>query len=442
MEKLGALVFAVTIASPSFGCVSYEDSAAVFDRTKLHSIEITVDDAYLHTLETDLVTRVPCTVSYDGEVVEGAGIRQKGNEAKKLRDDNPSFSIKFNEGDSAATLSQLKKILLNGSNQDESFMREMIASDLYAKAGVPAPRIAHAQVRLNGLDMGIFIVAEAVNGGFLYDRFGGDVSGGLYEGPCCGDFVDNVSGLVLDDEEEGSGDREELRALASVIKAASDGELEAKLDEVLDTKRMYTVFALDAALGHWDDYFYGAGKDHGVVKGPNNFYLFYQLDDGRFVFLSHGMDRILEVPLGWAGAEVHPACSDKDDGDSCAYFEPETPKASLVGRRIDEIPAMKARFQGELSRIVTEVWDEEAILASIDQAKEVIRSASGAGEKTAIDLAEYDIHVGAFKDLIRARRIALDPGVVCGDFVVLGFETCDDGNTNDGDGCSSKCRKE
>ena len=33
-------------------------------------------------------------------------------------------------------------------------------------------------------------------------------------------------------------------------------------------------------------------------------------------------------------------------------------------------------------------------------------------------------------------------GVTCGDGVILGDETCDDGNTNDGDGCSSTCRIE
>lgn len=30
-------------------------------------------------------------------------------------------------------------------------------------------------------------------------------------------------------------------------------------------------------------------------------------------------------------------------------------------------------------------------------------------------------------------------GVVCGDWIVAPSETCDDGNTNNGDGCSSTC---
>src|SRR5205823_6327312 len=38
--------------------------------------------------------------------------------------------------------------------------------------------------------------------------------------------------------------------------------------------------------------------------------------------------------------------------------------------------------------------------------------------------------------------VGFDKPAVCGDHVLDDGEQCDDGNTNDGDGCSAKCRNE
>ncbi|WP_437811183.1 CotH kinase family protein [Sorangium sp. So ce1078] len=397
----------LVVASQS-GCpVGEETGEAVFDRTKLHKIAITVDEAHLEQLATDLEARVPCTLSYDGEVVSDVGIRQKGNKLVEL-EDKPSFSVKIDEFDEQAELHGIKKLLLNNAKQDSAFLREQIGGDLHDRAGVPAPRTAHAVVTLNGVDKGIYVVTEAVDKRFLRRHFGEvNDEGALYEGPCCGDFVDDIGAAELDGgEDKGAA---ALRALADAIRDTPDEQLAAKLSEHLDLDRFITSFALETLLGHWDGYAYRA----------NNYYIYKNPADGRFVFMPHGMDRILDDP----------------------YFDTETAPVAVLPRRIREIPALDERFRAELDRIASSAWDEPATLAAIDQAAQVIGTAS-AGEATRDDLAEFTEHASALRDDLKLRRTLIDPAIACGDGNVGGLETCDDGNTAAGDGCSAACRVE
>ncbi|WP_437598664.1 CotH kinase family protein [Sorangium sp. So ce590] len=402
-----ALSLLLVVASQS-GCpVDKETGEAVFDRTKLHTIAITVDGAHLNQLATDLEARVPCTLSYDGEVVRGAGIRQKGNKLVEL-EDKPSFSIKIDEFDEEAELDGLKKLLLNNAKQDSAFLREQIGGDLHDRAGVPAARTAHAVVSLNGVDKGIYVVTEALDKRFLRRHFGEvNDEGALYEGPCCGDFVDDLGAAELDGgEDKGAA---ALRALAAAIRDTPDEQLAAKLSQHLDLDRFITSFALEALVGHWDGYAYRA----------NNYYMYKNPADGRFVFMPHGMDRILDDPR----------------------FDTETAPVAVLPRRIREIPALDERFRAELARIASAAWDEPAALAAIDQAAQLIGAAS-AGEATRDDQREFAEHAGALREALKLRRTLIDPAIVCGDGDVGGLESCDDGNTAGGDGCSAGCRVE
>lgn len=274
----------VLLSAVESGCTPPDSAAVVFDRTTLHTVEITVEESDMAQLATDLENRVPCTVRYDGELVEGAGVRQKGNTLVEVFS-KPSFSLKLDEVDERARLYGLSKLLLNSSEQDPTFLREMIGADMHARAGLPAARIAHALVRLNGVDEGIYVVVEAIDKEFLQRHFGKyNDEGNLYEGPCCGDFVDDIDHMELKDQVKDGRTTEDLRALADVVLSAPDAELAAKLGERLDLEGFIKGYALEALLDHWDGYSY---------KG-NNYYMYDNPDDDRFVFMPHGMDRILK----------------------------------------------------------------------------------------------------------------------------------------------------
>jgi spore coat protein CotH len=373
------LVFTLGLAIAASGCSGGEESdptASAFDRSVLHRIEITVASEHLSELETSLDARVPCTITYDGETVEEAGIRQKGNlNSVTSLTSKPSFSVKFDEFDKYGQVFGLNKILLNSAGQDPTFLRDQLGSDMYARAGLPAARTAHGLVTLNGLTYGLYVIVEAVDTTFLARTFGEyNSDGNLYEGPCCGDFTD-VSHLELKDEKDDDRSREDMEALAGVVLNTPDAELEVAVRERLDLDGFILGYALDASLGHWD----------GFSFRLNNYYMYNNPADGRFVLMPHGMDRVLE--------EV--------DFDPLAF-----PEARL-SQRVRQIPALNAAFQASMARVANEIWDAPALVAEIDKVVAAVGAAKVTDDRSEGDIAAFNEHAITWRETIAARKDVL-----------------------------------
>lgn len=353
----------------------------VFDSTILHQVTITVDSAHLSQLTVDLDNRVPCTIVYDGETVEQAGIRQKGNTAVALGD-KPSFSVRFDEFDSEARLHKLNKILLNNSVQDPSLLREKLGAEAHARVGLPAARIAHAQVTFNGIDSGIYVVVEAVDPDFLRLHFGeGNDEGNLYEGPCCGDFATDVdyrqNKMELDDEKKDDRNRNDIEALAQVIVNASDATFPTDVERILDLDQFMKMYAIEGMLLHWD----------GFAFGKNNYYMYDNPVNARFVFIPHGMDRTL--------ADLN--------------FDPSPQGVpTRLPQRIHEIPALDTRYKAHYAALKSTAWNESAMLTTIDKTVTMLNGAK-TGTRTTTDLKELNSALTDLRNVIKIQTAQIDP---------------------------------
>lgn len=376
MAPVGVLIAGLS------GCTSGDLPVAateVFDSSVLHHVDITVDAEYLPQLATDLENRVPSTIVYDGEKIAYVGIRQKGNKIIPL-EEKPSFSIRFDEFDNTADLHGLHKLLLNGTTvQDPTFLHEKLGAEAHARVGLPAARVAHAKLTLNGVDKGIYVVVESIDKDFLQLHFGKDYdNGNLYEGPCCGDFATNepyrLNDMTLDDEKKDNRTRDDINALASVITKTPDAILAAELAKKLDVDQYIKIFALEALIWHWDGYAFGL----------NNYYLYDHPLDARFVFLPHGMDQIL------------------------SNMKFDSSIQSIQGRlagRIRQVPELNARFLELEAEVNKTAWNKAVLLATIDSTATMLHNA-GSGAQTAADLKELDNalpHLRNVIDLIDAK---------------------------------------
>ncbi|HRI63113.1 MAG TPA: CotH kinase family protein [Polyangium sp.] len=383
MTTLGRLVWLLGMIALVAGC-SEEVVAPVpevFDSAVLHKIEVTVESTYLNQLATDLDNRVPCTFVYDGEPVEQAGIRQKGNTAFAL-DEKPSFSVRFDEFDSKGDLHGLHKILLNNSVQDPTFMREKLGADAHARAGIAAARIAYAQMTFNGVDGGIYVVAEAIDKDFLQLHFGKDYDeGNLFEGPCCGDFAVDANyrevEMTLDDEKKDDRTRDDINTLAQVIRDAPDATFPTDLARVLDVDEFLEIYALEVILLHWD----------GFSFGKNNYYMYDNPANSRFVFFPHGMDRILtDLNFDFSAASL----------------------ATLLPQRIRANPTLDSKFQTHLDDLGKSSWNKSTMLATIDSTSALLHQAS-AGTQTKADLALIDANLAQLRQVITIVDVEMNP---------------------------------
>ena len=72
------------------------------------------------------------------------GVRLKGMTSFRSIHEKASFSMKFDEFVEGQTYRGLKKLMFNNSVQDRTYLSELLATQLFQDAGVPASRVTHA----------------------------------------------------------------------------------------------------------------------------------------------------------------------------------------------------------------------------------------------------------------------------------------------------------
>lgn len=169
----------VITASASCG---YE--SRLFDTSKVHSIDIVMDDweEFLETCENEEYTG--CTVVIDGDSYKNVAIRAKGNTSlstvSQLGSDRYSLKIEFDHYNSAENYYGLDKLCLNNIIQDTTYMKDYLSYQLMAQMGVPSPLCSYAYITINGEDWGLYLAVEDVEDAFLERSYGSD-HGELYK---------------------------------------------------------------------------------------------------------------------------------------------------------------------------------------------------------------------------------------------------------------------
>src|SRR4029453_12390047 len=123
---------------------------------------------------------VAATVAVDGVTYSNVAVRLKGMGSFRPLQEKPSLAVKLHEYVEDQKFFGLSKIMLNNSSQDPTYLAELVSMSMFRDAGLPAPRVTHAFVELNGRKLGTYVAIEAVNKDFLRRTFK-NTSGTMYE---------------------------------------------------------------------------------------------------------------------------------------------------------------------------------------------------------------------------------------------------------------------
>lgn len=272
--------------------------------------EITLRPAELDSLRREPRKSVPGTLKCGSNSWESVGFRIKGA-AGSTRDidDLPALTLNVDKFKSGQKVFGLDKLHLNNSVQDPSRMSEIVCSDLYRRAGIPAARATHALVRLNGRDLGLYVLKEGFDRSFLNREFR-DASGNLYDG---GFLRDVDQQLELDSGKE-PPDWKDLRALDAACQIPDARQRKARLAALVDIDRFLTYTALQVMTEDWDGY----------PCNRNNYRLYNDPASGKFVFLPHGMDQMFSqggMPLNRGFQGTVAVAVFQDPGWRSAYYD-------------------------------------------------------------------------------------------------------------------------
>lgn len=264
----------------------------IFDHPTVLEFHLQLAATNLQALREHAREYTSATVIVNGQSFTNVGVKLKGA-AGSFRpvDDQPALTLHFSRWVEGRRVFGLRRLHLNNSVQDSSFMNEYLGSELYRAAGVPTPRVAWAIVHLNGRKLGLYVLKEAFEKEFLRTFFG-SADGTLYEGG----FVRDIDQALDLEVGSGRGEREDLKALLAAAREPDLTNRWEQLRRLVDVDRFARYAALAVMLCDWDGY----------PINRNNYRVYFRPSDGRAVFLPHGMDQLfqrtsMELDQGWSG---------------------------------------------------------------------------------------------------------------------------------------------
>jgi len=304
-----------------------DPSDAFFRTTAIPTLRIELAPAALERLRTQPRAYVPCRLREGtGTVYEDVAVKLKGG-AGSFRpvDETPAFTLNLDKFHEGQRFHGMEKLHLDNSVQDDTRLDEALCADLFAAAGLAAPRVTHARVTLGDRDLGVYVLKEGVDRLFLARHFE-KANGNLYDGGACQD----VDADLEKDGGKGPDDRRDLKAL---VEACAEPDLVARarrLPLVLDIEAFLTFTALERMTCHWDGY----------SMNTNNYRLYFVPPAGRAIFLPHGMDQMFGEP------------------EASVLDEP----VGLVARAVLEVPEWRRGYRARLVSLLPLFDAEKSLL--------------------------------------------------------------------------------
>ncbi len=273
-----------TSAGNQVSSQSSSTPADLFAGTNVLALSVEIEKDALEALRRHPRDWTKATVEFAGTVYSDVAVHIKGSQGSlQSIDERPALTLSFNRFVEGRKFHGLRKIHLNNSAEDPSFLMEILCSELCRKAGLPAARSAHAVVSLNGRALGLYVIKEGLTKEFL-GQFFSDTSGNLYDGGFRQDInhsLERIGGRGLDDQ----SDR------IALLRAARESDPKRRwerLQKVLDTDRFVTLLAMSTLMWNWDGY----------PMSRNNYRVYHDPTTGKLVFIPHGLDQMFWEPNG------------------------------------------------------------------------------------------------------------------------------------------------
>ncbi len=270
---------------------------------------------------------VPATIEFNGLIWTNVGVRYKGNSSLRngwsrgsqklpLKLDFDEFEDEYPEIDDQRFYG-FKQLSLSNAFKDSTYMRDALAADILAEAGLVAAETAYYEVILDygegPVSLGLYVMIEVIDDTVI-ESFFGDDSGNIYEADGRGVSLAKVSfgqieGSFLKENNTQEADWSDIEELYDVLhsdtRISDTEEWRESLESLFDVDVFLEWLAISAVIQHWDTY--------GAMS--HNFYLYHDPDTGLLTWISWDHNEVLGVGGGvWRqGAPRRSVSLDRDE---------------------------------------------------------------------------------------------------------------------------------
>jgi spore coat protein H len=343
-----------------------KESDTFFKEGKVVQLSITIDKNNLESLRREPRKYARATVQEGDKVYKDVGIHVKGAAGSwRGIDDKPGLTLNMNKFGVEQRFHGMDKWHLANSAQDATYLQELLCGELMRAAGVPASRVTHAVVTINGRKRGFYYLKEGYDKYFRKRHFE-DPRGNFYDG---GFLRDIDQPLQLLSGEGGAKNQPELKALFAATKERDHAARFKKLDKLLELDKFISYVCLEVILWDWDGY----------PTNRNNYRVYHDPKRDKITFVPSGMDQMFGDPNG----SIFP------------NFQ------GVVARALLETKEGRKRYLDRMEELLKKVVKAEDLVKRLDGLEKHVQPAlaeadAGAGR-------DYHHQVGWLRNNIRAR---------------------------------------
>lgn len=308
---------------------------------------------------------------HDGRTIKDVAVRYKGNSSYAWGGGGDGgmhrpIKVDFDRFVDGQRFQGLSKLNFHNASFDPSLLRERLSYELFAAAGVPAPRTGLGVLYLtvpgrhDRRPLGVYTIVEEVNKPFLRRHY--ETDKGLLLKP------ENAFDLVYLGEEwlpytnkfePLSGDTPENTKrfvdFIRLIHKSDDATFAREVERRLDVEAFLRFVAVHALLSHMDS----------ILTTGHNYYLYLHPDTGRAHFLPWDLNLSFGA-FGWTGSqkELVNLSIDHPHANPNRLFD-----------RVLAIPAYKHRYHAIVRELIDGPFSPARVSTRIDELNAVLKQA-------------------------------------------------------------------
>ncbi len=346
---------------------------------------------------------VPATVTVDGRVYKDVGVHFRGASSYSMvpSGSKRSLNLSFDYAHEDQRLGGYGTLNLLNANSDPTFLRAVLYADI-ARAYIPAPRVNHVRVAINGESWGVYVNAQQFNRDFLREHYGTD-DGPRWKVPgsprgrggleYLGNDVAAYKRIYEIKTKDTPKSWRDLIELTRVLNETPVEKLEAALQPILDVDATLKFLALDVALVNTDGYWTRASD-----------YNIYQDAKGRFHIIPHDINEAM-MDGGGGGGGGPRAGTDLDP--LVGVDDSSKPLRS----RLLAVPALRARYLSYVRDIASTWLDWKKVGPLAAQYRSLIAAEVAADTRKLYSTAAFTAGVeespGSLRSFMDRRRAFL-----------------------------------
>ena len=351
---LWMLVFSFTVDGQS---IEHPANNEAFLQDEVAEIRISINENDLNTLLGDSLysdhhfsaSFLYESANYTKSIVD-VGFRVRGNTSRNA--DKKSFKISFNEFVGGQKFKGLEKMNLIGQHNDPSLLRYWLSLKVLADNGLVSSRASFVKLFINEEYKGLYLNVEHIDDEFVQKRFVDDDEGNLYKCLWGSDMMyrgTSTSEYQWSYELKTNKSAQDYSGLIQFLyqlNYANNNEFPCFIEEHFEVDLFLKTLAVEQIIGHWDGYAFN----------KNNYYLYQQPSNGKFVFIEYDMDNTFGID--WVGI-------DWTFRDLNSWYSDERP----IIERLLSIPYYRDQFNRYLEEVLT--YFEQTDWTTLLQQKQV-----------------------------------------------------------------------